>query len=408
MKRILAVLLSVLVLASSLAVSALAFEKPLGSAAGSTVPELTLATAFPGISKLISASLTSSEYCSIKSNTDIDWKSAANISEANQADIANHYKYGFSVAGVSKLQRAVYGAVDSVWTTGNLGSNNSAGAPKNGAFAFYLNEYLYNYKGEKVLNPEYVPQDENVKVPTEVPEGYVYQMLMTFNFGCIAELDSFGYYGGGKSMIQAADIYISNDGDNWTLIGYYDRVQKLIDGSDYKSTLNVSVLGEDVTGKTGDADLTLFQLPAGTKAQFLRIAANTGVSTKDTYAADSEWGTGLLAWNHATSYHTWREMFVFGTKTDEIGYIYDENKDSVESDSGEDTEEVTAPPIITKPKDEETTADNGSNPDSKTEETTDPDDSAASGCGSSVTFSVAMLASIAIGAGVACNRRKKK
>lgn len=431
MKRILSIVLSALLLVGALTTSAFAaMVPPTGSA--KDAPELPVINTLPAldedgvITNLISKYLPTSGKCTVKGATDVSWTSAKKMSAIDQLDVANHFKYGFSVAGVSRMQRAAWGAVDNVWNTGSKGGANTAGASVNGTFAVVLNEYLYNYKGEKVLNPEYTPEEgETVEVPTSVPEGYVYQFLMTFNFQCIANLDSFGYHGGDKYLPQAADIYVSDDGVNWTLVGYYDRIQARMDGrgSDYNTTLTSDMLGVDATERNqpvketeGLSKVTIYDLPEGTKGQFLRIACTAGAGITDGYNASSAWGSGLMGWDTsaANKYHHWREVLVFGEKTEDVGYVYDEANDPYlkeaeklkadeEANKGDDTGENT---IITKPKDEVTT---------KEEQTTAPDSGVvttdtngdAAGCFASVAGGVALLFSVAAGAVLTLKRREE-
>ena len=430
MKRILSIVLSALLLVGALTTSAFAaMVPPTGSA--KDAPELPVINTLPAldedgvITNLISKYLTTSPKCTVKGATDIHWTAAKKMPALDQLDIANHFKYGFSIAGVARMQRAAWGAVDNVWNTGNKGGANSAGASVNGAFSIVLNEYLYNYKGEKVLNPEYVPEEgENVEVPTSVPEGYIYQFLMTFNFQCIAELDSFGYYGGDKALPQAADIYISNDGVNWTMIGYYDRIQAKIDGrgGDYNTTLTSDMLGLDATERNTPVNenealskVTIYDLPEGTKAQFLRIACTAGSGITDGYDSNSVWGSGLMDWNTfgSSKAHGWREMFVFGEKTDEVGYVYNEANDPYlkeaeklqgeEDNKGEDTDENT---IITKPKDEVTTKEEQTTAPDSGVVTTDTNEEEA-GCFASVAGGAALLFSVVAGAVLTLKRREE-
>ena len=264
MKRILIYLTVCAMLISTLALGASALAvPPAGESTTPPVPELAVKTTAPQMDKLLTVGLSTSVNCSVLGALSVDWKTADDITPENQKDIANHLKYGFSVAGISKLQRAVSGAIDGYWTTGNYGGKNSAGASKYGAFSYYMNEYLYNKDGDAALNPE----AEGAEYET-APEGYIYQMLLTFNFGAIAKLDSFGWHilsSTMKNYPQAADIYVSNNGTDWTLVGYYDRVARLMKSSenDYVTGLSASVLGPDATGAVdnGDGDkVILFNL----------------------------------------------------------------------------------------------------------------------------------------------------
>ena len=414
MKRFFAFALCLITLLSSLSLPTWALSKPAGSEEGSNVSELKVSTTPINMDRLISKDLDTSPNCSIKSILDTGWVTAADITEEAQADIANHLKYGFSVAGVSKMQRAAWGAVDFVWTTGNKGSANSAGASMYGAFSYRLNEYLYNYKGEKVLNPD----DGKTENPAEASEGFDYQMLMTFNFKKIANIDSFAlwYDSRGMQLVpQAADFYISNDGVNWTLIGYYDRIQKLLDGSDYESVHLVSSLGPDSTTNT-EADssvkLLTFDMPEGTKAQFLRVAYTANPSNTDQI---TEYGMGQRAWyEDPAKYFTYREVFVFGELTDEVGYEYDPTLDTTTASEGDtsapEADTTTGSSIVTKPPvttTEEPPVD--TDPDTaEQDETTGAsvDDEQDAGCASTAGIGLALIVSISA-AGVMLTKRRK-
>ena len=412
MKRLFALALCLITLLTSLSLPTWALSKPAGSAEGSNVPELKTSTTPINMDNLLTLGLTSSPNCSIKTILDTHWTTSANITEEAQADIANHLKYGFSVAGVSRLQRAVWGAVDFVWATGNKGAANSAGASSYGAFSYALNEYLYNYKGEKVLNPEDGRELAEGESYGEAPEGFDYQMLMTFNFGEIANIESFGFTCDKtqlRALPQAADIYVSNNGTDWTLIGYYDRIQKRLDGEDYTTIYTQAMLGADSTEvvvEDANAAVLLFDLPEGTKGQFLRIAYTANFGKLNDI---EEYGEGQRVWYEpVTSYFTFREMFVFGTKTGEVGYEYVPEETTVDENQTTDGGDETIN-VVVKPKDETTVKDETTeNPSNNETETSEKDeDDKKGGCGSTAGIGIAVIASVSA-AGVMMTKRRRK
>ena len=419
-QKLFVLVLALITLLASLSLPAWALSKPAGSAEGSNVPELQVTTDPINMDRLISKDLDTSPLCSIKGILDSTWVTAKDITEDAQADIANHLKYGFSVAGVAKMQRAAWGAVDFCWTTGNKGSANSAGASMYGAFSYRLNQYLYNYKGEKVLNPD----DGQTQNPAAAPEGFDYQMLMTFNFKKIAEIDSFALWydnRGMKLVPQAADFYISNDGVNWTLVGYYDRIQRLLDGNDYVSNHLVSTMGPDSTTHTeasADVKLLMFDLPEGTKAQFLRVAYTANPANTDDFTS---YGMGQRSWHEEASlYFTYREVFVFGALTDEVGYEYDPSLDTTTAEEGTGTvfgdgENTTALEIITKPPQDNTTATEEQLTVGEVATTADStvtdsekDDAKKSGCSATAGIGLVVIASIGACAAMVTKRREHK
>ena len=395
MKRIFATLLSITLLIGMLATSAFAWETPLGNAEGSNVSALTNSTVTPDMSKLISQELTGSTTVTELAFLIKDYKLSDNpdFTEAQRMDIGNHFKYGISLIGTSRLGRPVTAANDGYWTIGNTGSDVVSGKKANGAFATTLDNYLYNVNGDRVEIPA-------ADATTPAPEGYVYRLMLTFNFGKIANLESFGYVNTwADGMLHDADIYVSDNGQDWTLVGYYSRTlnEKKFD------VINAYGLGNDKTGKNfkelkdngqPDGTLVLFDLPENTSGQFLRIAATKAVD------------------NNPNNENGLREVMVFGTLTDQVGYTYVEGDgDYVDPNAGEnntdDTTETQATIVVKPPKNttEETTVatpDNTAAPEESNTNTTEE----KSGCGASISMSFAILATISAGALLIGRRRE--
>ena len=409
MTKLFALVLSVITILSTLVLPTWALSKPAGSAEGSNVPELQPSTDPINMDNLLTKLLTTSPDCSVKGILDTNWVTAPDITEESQADIANHFKYGFSVAGIAKLQRAVWGAIDSVWTTGNRGGANTAGASMYGAFSYRLNEYLYNYKGEKVLNPADGSELAEGESYPDAPEGFDYQMLWTFNFGYIANIDSFGFtcaINQLRALPQAADIYVSNDGVNWTLVGYYDRIAKLLKGEDYPTIYTQAMLGPDVSGnivEDTNSGVWLFDLPEGTKGQFMRIGFTANFGKTDDI---EKYGEGQRTWYEpAASYYTFREAFVFGTLTEEQGFVYDPSMDTTTPTEDGETEEQTTIQIITKPVDTTVPVTEKPTDEAKTDDQ-GKDDEKKGGCGATVGFGLVAIVSISA-AGVMLTKRRR-
>ena len=175
---------------------------------------------------------------------------------ADLNDLSN-IKNGVSAIGVTSNTSGFNSLTDGVWGTGySVGVANDATS-------------YYNVKGEKAT-AEQIGTD-----------GFAYRWLFTFNFGSIHEMSHFGYvvnYGNGciRVMPPAADIYVSDDGVNWTLVGYYDNPSQHLIGTDYNDLL-AKYWGKDTTGATATSTLrgTYFVLPEGTSGQYLRLACTT-------------------------------------------------------------------------------------------------------------------------------------
>ncbi len=425
MKRILTFLLSMTLVVATLAVSAFAIAvPPTGAATGSNIPELATSTQLPDMTKLISQDLPTAQKCSVKGILHSKWIES-DIPVADQYDIGNHYKYGFSVWGALRLQKYVSSAVDGVWATGNHGAKVESEMAGQGAFTWYMNDSIYNYKGE------------SVKITSEdaYKNGYIYEMLMTFNFGKIAELDSFAFvttYLAGFN--QAADIYVSNNGTDWTLVGYYDRNQMILDSEEVNSVSgsqlgidgseqsfnDLSADAEDGTKKNKGV-IVNFELPENTKGQFLRIATTCGVAKNSNALV---YGQNLREWNDYAdgSWHTFRELMVFGTLTDEVGYTYQEGDGDMPADlpndnpgdttggdtTGGDTSGDTTTKPSTKPSVKPGTNNNdNTNNTEALAQTEAPDEEKKGGCGSVLGGGVVVLASIGCGAAVLMKRRKE-
>ncbi len=404
-KKILAFVLCLTLVATLLTTSILAFTTPSGGAANSTVPELTTRTIMPLMTKLISKDLTASDTTVVVDPLTGDWKTWRNmeLTDAQKAEIGNHFNYGFSVIGIKTSQRAPITVVDGHWASAGFKPIekpvNDAMNDARGQFSFKFDSNVYNYAGEK-------------KAPADATEGdgYIYELLMTFNFGKIANLESFGYYisdATKESYIQAADIYVSDNGTDWTLVGYYDHEAMRVENAGAAQPENPNFissegLGADANNKTiTDQHVLLFDLPADTKGQFLRVAATTGTGKAN--VTTDVWGDGLVS--HDGVGHYFNEMFVFGTLTDEIGYQPSQETDATDTTETQE-QETTGSTILVKPK--ETSAQNETTAAPETDAVTDAaTEENKGGCSAAVGMSMGLIGIVATGAIVLSKRKKK-
>ncbi len=314
MKRIISGVLSVILLFSLLSVAAFAYVAPAG-----TGNQLATLTALPDTSagsgiSLISVGLTADN--TTDTSKDFYITADTDAAKAAKAEITNHYKYGLSALGISRISGGLDNLIDGYWESGDTVPNHTTPTNGFGSLGYRVYDgFLYNFKGETTTE-----KDANA-----ASNGYIYEMLLTFNFGKIANLDSFGYYSQGDALnyLKAADIYVSDNGSDWTYVGYYDHeTLRVADGGTFDTSRLITgdKLGADAGNKTGSTDkdfIALFDLPINTKGQFLRIASVGSVGANKT---TTTWGDGLVAsdgkWQHMN------ELLVYGSLTDEVGYVY--------------------------------------------------------------------------------------
>lgn len=404
MKRILSALFSGLLLTFTLLLPALAGEAdaPVLPAPVSghflsqlqTLPDLTR-----DLAKGLSSSGFSSDHASGAAwNTNL-------LTDAQLADIANHKKYGVSAIGVSALERPVKAATDGVWANGNVGMALATNRKEKGAMAWLPDGKAYNAAGAAGSG-----------------EGYLYSLLLTLNFGKIANLEQFGFIStNAHNLPQAADIYVSDDGDTWTLIGSYDRCAKRQAGQEL-IFLAAKDLGPDA--KPGEKNggimddkgvVVTFVLPEGTKGQFLRIAATALSGVKDDKLPLSPTYADYAVKTDVTN--NFRELFVIGALTEDTGAEIDTGTTEPGDTSKEPevivkppkkTEEPTsAEPMPTQPS-APTDTKPGTGSESGTESGTQASGSPASG-GCSSSLGAGGLALLLTALPAAClGRRKRK
>lgn len=316
------------------------------------------------------------------------------LTDEQQWELSRYLSYGLSVIGVSGLERPISGGIDGVWSTGNAGNKLQNGSKHQGAFSYLGNDKTYNHLGET---------DQ---------EDSIYQILITFNFGKLAKLKSLGFVAGLNNMPQAADVYTSCDGENWTLLGYWDRTAMRMNDEDMP-TVAATELGEDGTNAVyTNGKIVLFDLQ-DTEAQFLRIC---GVSNagKGNPSDRSDYTTYSNKYSESSS---WREMLVYGTLLDKENHVTavekpfgsgeDDPSDNPGDDKNDNNNDNRVPDIPVKP---------GNTPQ-KPEQSKEPEQSQGAndtsavqtekkGCRSVAGGSVILL--LALGGGCVLITRKKQ
>ena len=131
-----------------------------------------------------------------------DEASTTALTDAQKADIAD-MGYGVSVIGISHMDSSKKGTVN---TATDAGVTNSTINLVNGHWgtsymaAIFFDKDTYNVKGEKDANSPYTG-------------------LITLNFGAVKTFDAIGYASGSlQGFAQAQDVYVSDDGVNWTKV----------------------------------------------------------------------------------------------------------------------------------------------------------------------------------------------
>ncbi|NLK40019.1 MAG: hypothetical protein GX303_07270 [Clostridiales bacterium] len=224
MKKYLSIVLFAIIISLMIAPSASA-AKPIGNA-------LSELTAVPDENKNLSSGLLASspEY----SKTSF----AANSLTADQiADIAK-ISYGVSLIGATGLERTVAGATDGVWSSGNTGEELLNGKKAQGALSFYANfadgAYItYNVKGETGKSDS------------------IYKALLTYNLGQKKTLEALAFMSTSlNGFPQSGDVYVSDNGTDWTLVGSWDRCAKRLAGGDYTNLIDTEKTNspEDIIG----------------------------------------------------------------------------------------------------------------------------------------------------------------
>ncbi len=332
---------------------------------------------------------------------------AESLSEYDQWELNRYLTYGLTVNGIHALKRPLSTMIDNVWTVGGTKYNDSKpltnGQQAYGAFEAYFgnkNNVRYNVKGETGKTDS------------------IYEFYMTFNFGKLAAIDSFGFMGNSYgNQLAVFDVYVSSDGENWTCLGYADQVQRKIDEINDYSYIDAKLLGEDIMEKVYTASedvenacgtngrLYLYDLD-GVEAQFLRVCSTVCQRKAGTDPALAVDPTDYN--NYPKTYEmleslTWREMVVYGTLLDK------ENTVTATEPAAPQTTELTTfggDSLIPAKPSKTTAAEPTAAPETTVPETTAEE---KSGCGSSIGVSMIAVAITAVGATtVAFGKKKRK
>ena len=207
--------------------------------------------------------------------------STVQTADAPTVDINAHKTTGFTILGVQSFKDAnttAAAGVDGDWISNSV--------------TFSSTGDLYNVSGTTLAN----------KGANDDANDYRYVNLYTYNFGKAKLIEAVGYIGDNcNRMPQSADIYVSNDGETWTLVGWYDRLGARASAnlqaghSDYPNqtifTIPEWVGADEKWPDSGKAALMYFELPEAQTAQYVRIAATTNSGTNNGNATTE--GSGI-------------------------------------------------------------------------------------------------------------------
>lgn len=122
-------------------------------------------------------------------------------------------------------------------------------------------------------------------------DDFRYIAMLTFNFGKVKEIKALSYLTDNVNNVpSAADIYVSNDGQNWKLVDYYDRLEGRANLSSYENG-NSAGYGSITTNSGdylwkdgGDRSVKawwIFNLTNVQQAQYVRVAYTVGNTNID-------------------------------------------------------------------------------------------------------------------------------
>lgn len=186
-------------------------------------------------------------------------------------DATLHTKAPKSVTlmGFSSIKWHLGNAVDGKWASGSYNYTTSG--------------KLYNKQGQTA------PTDGTAD--TNADQDYRYLFMYTYNFGVKQRVEAVGYIMANSwQMPMSADIYVSNDGNTWDLVGYYDRNEDRCDARNSAATKNadqyVNISASEVWKDSAGANLAngrlyFFPLQEAVDARYVRIAATTGFGAYD-------------------------------------------------------------------------------------------------------------------------------
>ena len=173
--------------------------------------------------------------------------STTGLSAAQKADIAD-IGYGVSMIGVEYMLSSATGYKTAV---GNL-VNGHWGTSLMSSFEFGTERYDVN---------------------GNVSEDGKYRALYTLNFGAEHKFDAIGFFSGNAfGIASAADVYVSDDGVNWTIVP-----TACYDGINHTSYTNLGPTGKDPYNGNTSAYAVLFDMNGAT-GKYIRLAIAVGRS----------------------------------------------------------------------------------------------------------------------------------
>ena len=213
-----------------------------------------------------------------------------------------------TMVGIGSMSTGPTNVVNGVWDASNASR-----------ILFKPDGQLYNKEGVALTD---AVTDETEKAT------YRYTHMFTYNFGKVKQIEAFGWIVNSvNNMMQAADIYVSNDGTTWTPVGYFDRIadRQLTTaqgGGDYEYyTITAVTAGTETTeawvdknGASYAGRLYIFELDEVVNAQYLRIASTTdrGSTNSNWNSNDDKYLADVGSYAIGTANHDYTEMFVFG------------------------------------------------------------------------------------------------
>lgn len=173
--------------------------------------------------------------------------STTGLSAAQKADIAD-IGYGVSMIGVEYMLSSASGYKTAV---GNL-VNGHWGTSLMSSFEFGTDRYDVN---------------------GNVSEDGKYRALYTLNFGAEHKFDAIGFFSGNAfGIASAADVYVSDDGVNWTIVP-----TACYDGINHTAYTNIGPTGKDPYNGNTSAYAVLFDMNGAT-GKYVRLAIAVGRS----------------------------------------------------------------------------------------------------------------------------------